>query len=90
MLSSANDQLVPTFHMEQLYAKAKTTTVTGDRIQFVSFKIGSHNDIPIAEAEKYHDSILQFLIQHSVVTRNNVTLDTGNKIRFLSSPHDNL
>ncbi len=63
MLASTKDQLVPPEHMEEMFVLAQKRITNGETLsnRFVSFSVGTHNDIPMAEPTKYYAAWKSFL-----------------------------
>ncbi|MES1912354.1 MAG: hypothetical protein MHM6MM_004642 [Cercozoa sp. M6MM] len=62
LLSSERDELIPPTQMRQLHEAA-----TSRRTRFVSFELGTHNELPVREPEKYTDTWRSFLVQEVFV-----------------------
>ncbi|XP_071737279.1 alpha/beta hydrolase domain-containing protein WAV2 [Rutidosis leptorrhynchoides] len=73
-LSGRRDEMVPSFHMDMLYAKA---AVHNKRCTFVDFPTGMHMDTWIAGGDHYWTTVRTFLHQN-VLKKSNESQHNGN------------
>ncbi|KAK8706947.1 hypothetical protein V6N13_058018 [Hibiscus sabdariffa] len=74
-LSGLQDEMVPPFQMQMLYAKA---AARNRQCQFVEFPTGMHMDTWLVEGDQYWKTMKQFLEQHVPKKKENKPLQNGN------------
>ncbi|KAK9142234.1 hypothetical protein Syun_011634 [Stephania yunnanensis] len=73
-ISGLQDEMVPPFHMQMLYAKA---AAHNNRCQFVEFPTGMHMDTWLAGGDNYWRTIQRFLEQHVPEKKDDHSLNSA-------------